>query len=367
MCKRFLFATGLVIGMLSLLPVGAARPGGSTASRELGAIVQKRIELVKIGEPQYHKGLTVIPLTASDASHADYLTLDEAVKQRALRILEKGQGQVSAVRAESLTGKRIFIMDGEEIVGAKQNRVLNSSVMIGPKRIVELPVSCVEHGRWTAASPEFRSEGTQLFAKGRQMNNADVTANYAARPSAPATSNQGKIWERVAEKRASLRVAGPSEAMHDAYVARKSDVDTYVKHIHAVSGQVGALFAVNGEIIGADIFDQHRTLERLLPKLVRSYALDAIEHGGNSRKVDREDARLFLRRATSSDVRIRDYASAGEGRDVRLSSARIKGAGLVVSSVPVHVALFAPADDDRPIPLQSDQIRPPSERRRNLR
>jgi len=197
-----------------------------------------------------------------------------------------------------------------------------------------------------------------------------VTANRAARPSAPAESDQQMIWDSVAKKRASLKVAGESAAMHDAYVQYRGSVDEYVKHFYVVSGQVGALFAIDGEIIGADIFDQHQTLEKVFPKLVRSYALDAIDRGRRARiadNVDAKDARQFLDRALKSDVKVRDYASAGDGRDVRLSSSQISGAGLVVSGVPVHVALFAAVGNERTqTDTGSTRVRPALERRNQM-
>jgi len=277
------------------------------------------------------------------------------MREGQLEISEVGSGEVNRVRIRNLSGRRVFIMDGEELVGAKQNRVLNTSVMIAPKQVAVVPVSCVEQGRWVASSPGFRSGETQLFAAGRQANIAAVSRNYVAQPSAGAQSDQSMIWRKVAEKRAAFQLGSPSGPMHEVYESNQKSVTDYVKRFRPIEGQVGAVFAINGEIVGADIFDQSSTLRRLLPKLIKSYALDALEKQ-TSRSIapplDRHDAEMFLRRVMEDGVSFRCYDSPGEGQDVRIISRRISGAALTVSDRAVHVALFMPERDDRPIPLR---------------
>ena len=49
----------------------------------------------------------------------------------------------------------VLLVDGEELIGAKQNRVLNLSILIPAKQRCVIPICCVEAGRWRAASREF--------------------------------------------------------------------------------------------------------------------------------------------------------------------------------------------------------------------
>jgi hypothetical protein len=61
------------------------------------------------------------------------------------------------------------------------------------------------------------------------------------------------------------------------YARHRPRLEDFVAAVHPVEGQVGALFAVNGSPWGMDLFDSPATLGKTLPKLVRSYALDAID------------------------------------------------------------------------------------------
>jgi len=335
-------------------------------SESVGAAVLDRVDEIAVGQPQHYRNLTMIPLTGRSIPGLDYLTLDEAMDKGAIQVTEKGSGEVNVIVVRNRSGSRVFVMDGEEVVGAKQNRIVNSSLMIAPKQIAEVPVSCVEQGRWVAKSEHFISGGTQLFSRARQANVATVTTNYEAAPAAGPRSDQAQIWGRVAEKHEALNVASPSAAMHDAYLSYGADVGDYVKHFEIVDDQVGAVFAINGEIIGADVFDQSGTFRKLFPKLVKSYALDAVEkRQGNSRVgPSREDTRRFVRLVLQPGVSLRDYKSPGEGRDVRIRSRRVNGASLVVKDRAVHVSLFAPVDTG-PVPLERGGVRPPSERRQH--
>ena len=362
----------VAIAILAAAAVAAGLGGKPDAARSASesprGAVTERVEGISVGAAQSYGGLTILPLTARSIGGLEYFTLDEAMREKAVEVVEKDGGTVNTDTIHNRSGRPIFIMDGEEIIGAKQNRVLNTSVLIGAERTAQLPVSCVEQGRWTGASMSFRSGGTQLFAKARQANVPTVSGNYALKPSAGARSDQSHIWAQVAEKRATLSMGDASGPMHEAYTKYGGKIDDYVKHFHTVPGQVGAVFAIRGEIIGADMFDQSETLTRLFAKMVKSYALDAIErpHVSSAVREPRapgvDEARRFVRLVLEKGVSVKDYPSAGEGRDVRISSRQINGSGLVAVGRPVHIALFAP-ERPEPIPLREGGLRPPSQRR----
>jgi hypothetical protein len=306
------------------------------------------------------------PVVGRTIPRYSYVTLDEAMKRRLITVSEKDNEEVNKIIIRSKSSERVFIMDGEEIVGAKQNRILNTSIMIAPKQVAEVPVSCVEQGRWTKVSENFDTGGTQLFARARQSNTAHVNYNYEASPSAGAQSNQGKIWSDVAKKRESLSMPNASGAMHDAYVRYDKDINNYLKQFKTVPDQVGIVFAIDGEIVGADIFDQHSTLDKLFLKLVKSYALDAIEKVSKPtvKTPDKESVRQFLRLMFAKDASFKDYDSPGEGRDVRITSPKMNGASLVAGNRPVHISLFA-SEKDELLPVKMNNVSPASQRRHN--
>ena len=102
----------------------------------------------KIGAPTTFKNMTVFPLIGGQGTAADYLTLDEALAQKLAAITEVSEGgSVPELKFVNSSDKKVFLLDGEELVGAKQNRVLNLSIMVPVGKTLVVPVSCVEAGR----------------------------------------------------------------------------------------------------------------------------------------------------------------------------------------------------------------------------
>ena len=125
---------------------------------------------LRLGSPQQHQSLSVFPLfaNANMASSMNYMLLDAALATEAFKITEISEsGTVPLLAAQNDLDQPVFLLDGDELVGAKQNRVLNLSMMLAPKSLTQIPVSCVEAGRWNRRSAKFASSGrTQPDAVG---------------------------------------------------------------------------------------------------------------------------------------------------------------------------------------------------------
>jgi hypothetical protein len=62
----------------------------------------------------------------------------------------------------------VLILDGEELVGATQNRIADLTIVVAAGQTRRIPVSCVEAGRWVRRSREFAAAGRAPMAPGRQ-------------------------------------------------------------------------------------------------------------------------------------------------------------------------------------------------------
>ncbi len=115
-------------------------------------IVEQALSKTKKGTSVSVNNLMVIPLLAEIDREPDYLTLDEALAQGEVRVTETSEaGDVPELRFENRSNRAVLLVDGEELVGAKQNRVLNLTILVPGKSTIIIPVSCVEAGRWRAA------------------------------------------------------------------------------------------------------------------------------------------------------------------------------------------------------------------------
>jgi hypothetical protein len=244
-------------------------------------------------------------------------------------------GVVPELLLDNPSPKRVLLLDGDELVGAKQNRVLNITILVGANRKVVIPVSCVERGRWHARSAEFSSEDRMMFAKGRAAKMAQVSRSM--RETGERSSDQGAVWRAVEAKATLFQAAAPSEAMSDVYKHVHGDIRDYRAAFHAEPGQVGGVFAIDGRPVGLEVFDSPRTFGATLGRLVESYALDAMERPGKAHPApDAARVAEFIARAGTARPEV--AKAVGEGEDVRLEGPGLVGEALVVDGRVVHLS-----------------------------
>jgi hypothetical protein len=304
-------------------------------------VIQDSLSGLKLGAPQAHRNLAFFPLLAPDAGPgaADYLLLDEALDRKLVRITEvSGAGSVPELAFENTSAEKILLVDGDELIGAKQNRVINLSILVGGGMRIPIPVSCVEQGRWSYRTSEFSSAKRSLFSKARSKKMGRVSESL--RQSGMRYSKQGEVWEDVAAKVMFSRAESPTGSMSDAYDSSREALDTYTRAFRAEPGQRGAVAAIDGKVVGLELFDSAATFAKYLDKLVRSYAFDALEtDNGKSLAPSPEEVERFLARMQAAAEE--RFAALGEGEDIRLSGEGIAGGALAAGGRVVHLAGFA--------------------------
>ncbi len=286
-------------------------------------------------------------LRAADASvPLDYSVLDDALAAGVVEITEVSeQGSVPQLKFVNRGPKPVLLVDGEELLGAKQNRIVNLTILVAANTELTIPVSCVEAGRWRSRSRAFTSASRTQFATGRAKRMASVSMSLLAR--GDRMSDQAEVWDGIAEKSARLGAPSPTSAMESIFSTHADSLDSFVSGCRPVEGQVGALFAVNNVLVGFDLFDQPSTLRKVLPKLVRSVAVDAIDAAAPADGPSQADKGILLRAQAAQFLAVAARApqhrtpALGLGEDVRLTAPHIAGAALAVEHHIVHVSAFA--------------------------
>jgi hypothetical protein len=306
------------------------------------------LEGLKLGSHKSFARLTMFPLESEPAGGPDYLTLGTALERGLISISEVSRGgSVPELRAANKAELPVLIVDGEELVGAKQNRVANLTVMVPAKTTLHIPVSCVEAGRWSYARDDFVASDRTHFARGRAARFA--TVSYAMECDGSRHADQGMVWDHIAAKAAELNAPSRTSAMAAIYDRHRTTVDEYVAALGPTQGQTGAVFAIDGAVAGLDLFDRPESLAALLPKLVRSYAVDAIGNGGGEHNTpEPAAAKVFLN--LLADAHTDAYPALGLGTDLRLTAPGLVGGGLTVDDHLIHLAAFARSEpaSDRP-------------------
>jgi hypothetical protein len=282
----------------------------------------------------------------------------------------------------------VLIFDGEELVGAKQNRIANATILVDVGKTV-LPVSCVEQGRWSHRSAAFDSGSYVSHVSLRQAKERQVRESLRAEASMAAEaplaaaaqqvratryrSDQGRVWAEVARSSRSLGVDSPTMAMADTYKAGGDDLDRTLQALSLeklgpVDEVVGVIVFVGGRFVCLDLLQPAKRFALLYPKLLRGYALEARLSKGDpdfdvtlncrepldSRPAGRRGAgqvpvdfdpeaaalRLF---ADTLEASVQEQPGVDLGTDLRLESKQVSGAGLVWQDAVIQLSVFPKA------------------------
>jgi len=276
--------------------------------------------------PITHANLTIFPV-ASDRRHDTtmFITLDEGLRSGVVIVSEAGQvqglvrrrpvsprhddAQVNRLVLVNNSDKPLLLLAGEIVTGGKQDRVVGKDRIVPGNSVpVDLSVFCVEPGRWTGTSAQFGgiASGNARSPYVTQM------AQPSVRSKAMADKDQQKVWSEVNESTRMMAgaAASPSVAGTTSY-AKIMGTDEVQKKVDAVAAPmersyesvirqlrnqraVGVVVAIEGEIVWADIFASTPLLEKYWPKLVRSYATEAITRRWRKGGVDIKAAQAFL-------------------------------------------------------------------------
>jgi len=293
---------------------------------------------LRLGEPVASGPLALVPVFGGRPA-PEYQLAAEAIADGTLSVGEIGGGQVPQLGVRNTGGLPVLLVEGEHLQGAMQDRVLNVTVLVPANADTEIPVSCVEHGRWNyrsgkrfASSPSFSP--TTL----RAMKTASVSARR--RSVGDHRSDQALVWAEVARKHAEVGVRSPTGAMRDAFEQRAPDLDAMMRPIaRPLPGQMGVVVCIGGRAVTFDGFDRPETLATLWPRLVRGYAMEAL--GAPSRPTNHAAAQRFLARIGSAQATAHD--AVGLGTEVVLTERGFVAGSLVWKDVIVHIAAFEEA------------------------
>jgi hypothetical protein len=298
----------------------------------------------KVLEPIRHGNLTVFPVVAAKSyPTAEFMTLDEGLHSGEVIVTEAGNVQglirrptTPAVRHDGAQVNRLVLVNnskrpllllaGEIVTGGKQDRVIGKDRIVPAESDpVDLSVFCVEPGRWVATSEHFGASEA-MYGKGAVGGalNAPAPMAVMAQPSvrakAMADKDQDKVWAEVRKQQAAqaetVDVSGASptvatELSQTSSYAKVMENQEVKKQVDAVAkpieqnyqslirqlrdrNAVGVVVAVNGRIIWADVFASTNLLEKYWPKLVRSYASEAVVTRAKDVEVNVSLAQAFL-------------------------------------------------------------------------
>lgn len=302
--------------------------------------ISDRARIVRFTDPQ-GKRVRIVPIVGPSHDNPPYALLTPQT-HATVRVSEVSEaGSVPSLRIENGLDVRVFLMDGQELRGAKQNRILNTDVMVPAGATITIPVSCVESGRWRRTSATFSPGKHANFAirSGKSKRVHDNLKSHGHHD-----ADQHAVWADVAQCLDHSDAQSPTMALLAAYEKRDGELREFRRALSLPTDDVGVAAFSDDTLRGIDLFDRHSTLAWFWDSLVDSYALDLLnapfdvaDH--KPAGLEHEVIRRTLDEAASADWE--SFASPGEGVDWRLQRQDLTGSALVMEDrVVVHLQLF---------------------------
>lgn len=303
------------------------------------------IKSIHFSEPQTFRNVTVMPLFSNILNENQYLLLDEALKTGKFKIKEVSEGgSVPELSVINELESDVLLLDGDILVGAKQNRTINTTIIIGKGKEVVIPVSCVERGRWNYRTREFRSAGYQVDSDIRKMKAKTVSSSLKS--SRGYRTDQSGIWDRVSYKMRLHNVYSGSDDLSEIYYSKEEQYRSYEEKFNYNKNQLGIAVFIGPILSGIDIFGVKDIMSKTFKKILRGYIFEGIERGYRSRieeqvleqEILKEKLSNFLGKITNLQKDV--FKSVGEGFDIRFDTREITGYAIEHNDKIVHLAGF---------------------------
>ena len=216
-------------------------------------------------EEQVHKNVAVIPIKTPINHKVDLLTLKKGFELGLVDVKECEQSTVNTIIVENKSVAPLLLVDGEEIVGGDQNRIMDATILIAPQSEMKVPVNCTEHGRWGYVS-DFK----------QSKNIANYRTRLAKHHAFRSKGNvQKAVWDSIDELEMSRSFSSPTQAMSESYENAKADLNEFLDVFDIVEGQTGIVVLVDGEIKGFEVFLNTEIYREYHEKILKSYLINA--------------------------------------------------------------------------------------------
>lgn len=305
-------------------------------------IVGRWLKALEFGGLYALDGFAVVPLFHESESRVPYIALASALRQHTVTVTEASQaGIVGDLKVVNTGPTPVLVLDGEELAGAKQNRIVNTTILLKENSESVIPVSCTEQGRWSYVSDTFHDSPAFAPPRMRRLNKESVTQSL--RNERGFRANQSEVWEEVAQMTDDGGVKSDTSAMRDVFRARLPELDEVVRRVPALPRQQGLVVLYQGETIGFDLVSRPEVYAVLHPRLLRSYYMGA---RASAQRQGSGEPRTFIESAMRTPGT--RHASPGHGDDHRFKADGIVGSALTYNDEVVHAAFFrVPPDGGR--------------------
>ena len=293
------------------------------------------------GKPWTADELTLVPLTLAGEPGPRDVLLPEAIAQGELELVEQGSGVVQEVLAKNRGARDVLVLEGDTLVGCRQNRMVAWSVLVAARSVAPVSVGCMERGRWTPGTGGHFVAGEMMVdphVRRRTKRETNATAASVGSP----RLDQGRAWSDIDAKLGEWSLFSPSSDYHSGLARRSDSARRRLSELRPARGQVGVVALHRDRLLGLEVVGHPDTWRALAGRVLPSYVLGA-ESAGRDPEFQRvpslPDASAWLAALARSPVEQR--RAGGKGIDLLLRGDAVSGSCLWEGGAVRHMAVFA--------------------------
>ena len=304
--------------------------------------VKELIDHIELGLMESHERVSILPLFSTRVPELVYMTLEEAIEDGLVNISEmNNEGVVPELELVNSSGVNVLLIDGEELQGAKQNRVLNGSIIAMANARMTVPVSCTERGRWSQGGGRFRSSGSVMPRDLRASKSRWV--DESRRNNYDWSVHQSKVWDGVDDLIERTGSNSPTRAMKSAIDSSLEDVNRWVGLFSPKPNQVGMVVFTDGALSGVEMCSRPEAFTKLMPKLLGSYAFECVLRNEASPSTEPESSERvgteFFESLSSCEIE--EYRTPGIGIGLKFENTRLYGTALRYGTEMVQMSAYS--------------------------
>lgn len=284
-------------------------------------------------DAQVHKNMAIIPIKTPINYSFDVITLKKGFEMGLVKVQECEHSTVNTLVVKNYAVTPLLLVDGEEIIGGDQNRIVNATILVGPQSEMKVPVNCTEHGRW-GYKHEFKHSN---YMANYRTRSAKIRASISK------TNEQNAVWNAIDDLEADRGFSSPTQAMSESYDNAKADLNEFLTAFEIVKGQSGIVVMVDGEIKGFEIFLNPDVYMQYHEKILKSYLIDA-KINDSTFTIDIDTVKSEIAKALESNVK----KSKNNGLECRFDFENDEGLGTLYTYKEelIHMSYFMSPPDE---------------------
>ena len=280
--------------------------------------------------------LSAVQLKAEPANTFDFISSTAAISKNFIQVTElSAGGSVNEICVINNSIYFVFLMDGDILSGAKQNRVINTSILLGPQSKTIIPVSCVESGRWNSQSEKF--DTTDYIAPIELRKSKAEQVSYSLKTYAKYASDQGSIWNTVSKVSEKMNVSSDTSNLSDVYEKKSNSYEKFLNAFKANNEANGVAFFINKKLVNIEIFNRSDIFSEYFPKMLKGISMDAfgLKSPGELEKAEAEFKTLDLLDQLET-MQMDTHKGVGLGNEKRFVTNDVSGFQLDYNSNLIH-------------------------------